>query len=903
MNSKTIVNERTGFEVYLEGVKAPPASIRISENEGGFPNAQVSFPATSAMLRILPGTKVQIFGKDPLTEESILLFEGEIVSVGYNKSGSSRSVSFSCKSLLSKWGTVTSRPKDSMVTPLWREASGDVIYDYRNLTDDQKEEGQKPGYLMKATAQSIKKRTNQQINGPLKGVLDKVSLTNFSGFADELIQVLDDKSVSAGNLDILIQYFLRKFEVTDPFYGMESSAYNISNSVCTWPNFGKIDPFKNKAALQTAMKMATEYENSFKDSGSLVLLEALQMVLQTMHYNILSPASFTGSQRFWTQEEIGESDRPVRSYFTPNLENTPPAKFNLLFPHQVMSFNYSRAFEGEPTRTIGEVQMRYLTSASDMQGVKAFLTEPGLNITQKGIEENSIGFTPEETYRGIKANQASFDSFFSEIEKDEVGNEKALDGAKKEDYMELVKPGLTQLTKNSHLQGRMANRSVSFQTTWSPYRMTGVPSAFIEQGDGPSITGVISSITTTITANGNATSTITFRSPRFVYKREDIEDEEEMINDFTVDPYLDISEFMFDNKTYGFRNIGGSLFSYLKHGRFSKRNEAFLNYVKGEPISVGEDETYPPFKGSEAKIEKMFSDSESVNEDASILDFLEKDGDEILNTLGTDLELTEMEDHTRNVYEAIYNVTDLYKGIEGQGSLIDKWTNNLTHRNIITKNDYFNSIGVEEPDALKNYKDGIKLFTGTEVISAIKDSIKAPNPQNPTSAPNSEDLESRKKTVQRRIDLLLSEQIRANSIDEINSRTTPKIITIIDTLAGKPINLDVEKVTPDTIGGINLNFIAEVSNKIDAKVTELVEQKAKINEDLSEISQGASEPVEEIEISSIPVEFESELFKPYNLTRRKHVDVALTRYVRKSLKSKREDDTESDIRQNLNILE
>lgn len=118
MNSKTIVNERTGFEVYLEGVKAPPASIRITENEGGFPSAQVSFPATSAMMRILPGTKVQIFGKDPLTDEQILIFEGEINSMGYNKSGSSRSVSFSCVSFMSRWSGVTARPLDSMATPL-----------------------------------------------------------------------------------------------------------------------------------------------------------------------------------------------------------------------------------------------------------------------------------------------------------------------------------------------------------------------------------------------------------------------------------------------------------------------------------------------------------------------------------------------------------------------------------------------------------------------------------------------------------------------------------------------------------------------------------------------------------------------------------------------------------------
>jgi hypothetical protein len=903
MNSKTIVSEKTGFEVYLEGIKAPPASIRIDENEGGFPTASVSFPATSAMFRVLPGTKVQIFGKDPLTEESIILFEGEITAVGYNKSGASRSVSFNCKSFLAKWGTVTSRPKDSMVTPVWREASGDVSYDYKNLTDDQKQEGQKPSYLMKATAQAIKERTKQQVSGALENVLDEITLTNFTGFYDELVQVLRDESVSAGNLDILVQYFIRKFEVCDPFYGMESSAYGISNSISTWPNFGKIDPFKNKAALQTSFKMASEFKNAFKDSGSLVLLRALQTVLQSMQYNILSPSCFTGSQRFWSEEKLSEADLPVRAYFTPNLENTPPAKFNLLFPHQVMSFNYSRSFAGEPTRTIGEVQMKYLTAATNMRGAKAFITEPGLNITRDGVAENSIGFTPEETYRGIKANQASFDSFFSEVREDEVGDNKAADDAKKESYMDLVKPSLTHMTKNSHLQGRMASRSVSFQTTWSPYRMTGVPGAYIEQGDGPSITGVISSITTNITANGSATSTITFRSPRLIFKKDDLDSDEDMINDFSLDPYLDTNSFMFDSEIYGFDKVGSSLFAYMKNGRFSNKNKAIKDYVEKGVELEGEEKPYKPFEESSSKIGLMFNPSNAVDTDASILDFLDRDKDNnILNTLATDLELSEMEDHTRNVYEAVYKITDLYKNIEGEGALIDKWTNNITHRNIINKKDYFRSNGVEEPESLENCKDGIRLFTGTEVISAIKDSIKSSRPQNPTSAPNADDLESSKKAIQRRIKLLTDERDKLEGINSLDGSEKYLVYAAFSALTGKPINLELEPLDRENLDTLDLGYIDKFKNKIDRKVSELSTEKDKLDQQISEI-------VEEVQTEStsdtidLPAKFETELFKAYNLTRRKHVDVALTRYVRQSLKSQEEDNSDSDIRQNINILE
>lgn len=319
---------------------------------------------------------------------------------------------------------------------------------------------------MKGVAGSLKNRIEQQVTGPMKDLMDKIDLTNFSGYSDEINQILDSDSVAAGEINLLVQYFLKKFELSDPFYGIESAAYNISNSVCTWPNFGKTDPFKNKAAMESFFKMATEFDNAFKKSGSLVLLEALQSILQTMHYNLLAPASYTSSRKFWGNTGGIEGKDPVRAYFTPNLENSPPAKFNLLFPHQVMSFSYSRSFDGEPTRTIGEIKLNYLDSqVFDIEGASAFLTEPGLNITQQGIEENSIGFTPEETYRGINPNVAAFDSFFAEARENFTGDKKAIDEPGKEDYFSLIKPGLTQLTKNSHLRGRMAGRNISFQTT------------------------------------------------------------------------------------------------------------------------------------------------------------------------------------------------------------------------------------------------------------------------------------------------------------------------------------------------------------------------------------------------------------------------------------------------------
>lgn len=433
--------------------------------------------------------------------------------------------------------------------------------------------------------------------------------------------------------------------------------------------------------------------------------------------------------------------------------------------------------------------------------------------------------------------------------------------------------------------------------------MTGVPSAYIEQGDGPSITGVISSITTDITANGNATSTITFRSPRLVYKKDDIDDEDNIINDFSLDPYLDINTFLFDDEVYGFTNIGSSLLAYLKHGKFSKKNETFKEYAKG-PIKIvvgGEEKNHQAFEGTQGKIIQMFSDGQSVDEDASIIDFLEKDEKgNIINSLAPDLELTITEDYTRNVYEAIYKITDLYNNIEGQGTLIDKWTNSLTYRNLITKRDYFNSLGVVKPESYSNSKDAVKLFTGTEVTLSIKDSVTANNWKSGTQIPNERELKSRRKSIKNLIGLIRGERERLSKINTLDDRSKFLVMSVVGTLKSKPLSMDIEGLSEDDLDLIDMDYVSGVIRKTRSKARELLEERDEIGEALEEIS---TESVEEVKIESLPVEFESELFKPYNLTRRKHVDVALTRYVRNSLKSQREDDSESDIRQNLNILE
>lgn len=298
-NNNVIINDRTGFEVYLEGIKAPTFSaMTIREIEGDFPSASISFPASSSILRILPGTIVQIFGPEPITSDKILVFEGEVHSVSYQKSSGSRFVNFSCTSLLSSWETVTTRPPDALITPKFRQALGEWDYRYLNLTEDNKEQNQQQAVsIFSAIAQARQERHSQEITGELKEALENFNITAVGEFKDTFAQLLNETRIEEGDIHFFLQFFLNKFELLDPFYGIQAGSYNFADSVLGLPNKGRMEPFKIKAIFENTFKLARNVKNPFQ-GGGLRLLVAIQELLETTHFSMISPSGYTLANNF-----------------------------------------------------------------------------------------------------------------------------------------------------------------------------------------------------------------------------------------------------------------------------------------------------------------------------------------------------------------------------------------------------------------------------------------------------------------------------------------------------------------------------------------------------------------------------------------------------------------------------
>jgi len=858
-DTQTTFQEYTGFEVYLEGIQVPFSSFNIREIEGDFPSATVQFPANSGSLRVLGGTIVQIFGPEPEnTANKILLFEGEIRQINYSKTGSSRAVSFEATSLLSQWQSVTARPKDSMVTAEWGDALGDYLYEYYNSTEKELEND------TPETNSNFQDKTKAgEEEDPIEKYdsLGEPKLTVFSGLVDEISKLIGDDKISGGDLELFIDFFLKKFEEYDMFYGLVSNSFNIRESIFTSPNIGKIEAFKRKALIENFFTLS-ESKFSLKNGGTIKLMEAVVEFLNVFHYTLVAPSTYTGSLQF--QSGNVERSAPIRGYFLPNMENSPPIKCNLLFPQQVSKINFSRNFLSEPTRTISEVHSVMQSGIiGSTKGFKPFAVQPKLNITQDGIDQNTIGLTSEETYRGITPNVVNQTSFFVETEKqDIIGETKSLEEAQKEEYQSKIKKPLNELTLNAHQQARMATRNMSISAVYTPYSMVGLPGAYIEPDKGPSFTGVIAAKTLSVSSQGSASTSITMRAVRTVHDLKDIteEDFEDAINDFTLDPYTDINSYLFDQSVYDFREIGKTLYPYLRRGTLSSKGSIFKQYAEDEQAFS---------KGVDA-LEKMEKQEQFVDTYDSILDILRDDSGDIQNRIATDLSpetgnnLRNSGAYTRDIYEAIYKYIGIYNEIPKEGSALKDFINSQTSRSIISKADYFASIGIDtasDIDNKSNYKDAISIFRGTEAGLKIRDSI----------------LEAQGRTTQKIIDNGDQEEMRRREVklqQEVNSYKQ----SILEAEA----LFDDRKYTNTLLSLGKPNELALRENAYNALI-EAQEKFEEISKELEDLRKELGSATQDSGTVDFVIQFDKEAFKPYNLTRRAHVNLAFRKQVRDAL--------------------
>lgn len=287
------------FEVLFEGIPIPFSSLTINESESNFPSATITVAATPRITKILPKTKVVIFGPDiEDTDKQILLYEGEVVGISYQVSAEgSRMASFSTVSLLSEWQKVRTRPHDSFSSSEYSKASGEATVNRYNTTQGKKGTTPVSVEIFRALTEAVAEKQEPEVFGELQKALSSQQLTQVANFVDEFIKLLGDKSVENGNVGKFIEFFLRKFETNNPFYGIESLSFGITDSILTLPNVGNFGPYRSRAIKNNFLAFAQSIKNPFQNGG-LKLIGAIVEFLQMCKYTMNVIASPTASTHF-----------------------------------------------------------------------------------------------------------------------------------------------------------------------------------------------------------------------------------------------------------------------------------------------------------------------------------------------------------------------------------------------------------------------------------------------------------------------------------------------------------------------------------------------------------------------------------------------------------------------------
>lgn len=518
----------------------------------------------------------------------------------------------------------------------------------------------------------------------------------------------------------------------------------------------------------------------------------------------------------------------------------------------------------EPTRTVGKLSYNFFENVQGIEELVPFAVEPkNLQINQQAVESNSINFTTEESYKGIVPNFQEFDALFAQVDVQEESD--TAPQASKEEVLNKVSEPLNALTESSHYETKLKSRGASLSATYNPYRIIGMPGAYIDAGDGPSMTGVINSIQTTVSSQGQVTTNIGFRACRLVEDiREDLQEgyiTDDLINEFTDDPYIDVNPYLYAPKMYSFLEIGKQVYPLLQRGVLGKDSA----------LQTAIEDGYA-FEGALSNLQAATSNIEEL--DYSILGILERDSKgNLISYIPTTLQqvqdvpdFRESASYTKFMYESIYAYKDLYNSLPKDTKAINNLVIDTNYRPLMTREAYFEYIGAYSITGLppdSSYKDSMNLLSSPDsighartVISTTSKAISEPETVGSLTA-DSRRLKTKIKSIEDNL------KYYDEAIEYLKGST--------NTL--NPAQRDTVDVTANAYRELKKEPIDTLEEQKESARKELI----KASEELSEVLTKLDNPENIGKAYNSPSDFATEVFKPYNLTRKEHVVYAFAR--------------------------
>ncbi len=586
-------------KLYMEGVLVPFTSLQISERMDAPPTCTIAFPASSKAIKVLAGTIVHIFGdvqgveNGTILTRHVLLFEGEVSGLSYQKNAEMRSVSVSCESVFHRWANVFKQSSDilsnkSYLASLYVITSLDYLND---LPEDPSEEKAK---IDKKIFEDTKNRYHRFTYSNDK------SIGGFAHFMKNAWAV-DEEAKNVGDWYPFFKSLIESVEALNYFYGLLAKTFKITDTLFVFPNV------TIKEALDIMLANESMLSSSATIGESVSIIQIMTSILQTINYQMLFPASYTYTHSLVQKD----TEVPIRAYFLPDIKWGPPLKNNIIFPSEAESVSYTRHMSAEPTRLMaGTPPFELKDAATSLFSTKAWFLAPGLNFLKinnsseesKAIDANKgliadeyvLSFSPEESYRGVKAEttglQGLEDTFIRNLWKTSQ-EDKSPDEDIAKAFGASTGGVFAMNAAVLSLYGlKYGSRACSISATWNPFRVVGFPALVFDLDDSPPIMGVLASHTTTISAAGEARSSMSLAYPRTVWDAGNADDVESLLsyqvgansgtalddvykyNSFEEDP-IPFLEGWLDPKWYGSAHVGRDVYSIVAEGKRSRRTE------------------------------------------------------------------------------------------------------------------------------------------------------------------------------------------------------------------------------------------------------------------------------------------------------------------------------------------
>jgi len=877
------VDLKNNFELYLEGIKVDFNSISISEAEGGIPAASITFPSTYGAMRILPGTIVQIFGYYHYEKKTFLLFEGEVTGVNYQKSESNKVVVLKAVSLLGSMIKAKFRPADAIMTQERKSADG--IQGSRTIITNEKGIDIHPGATTVDEFKNIGTNTTTQ---KLEGTVKDIGITAAFNLTDEFQRLLNKEQPGGkGDFIPMLQQFNAHFENNDLFYGLRSLAFKFGRTIFASPNPDLLNKVKVDLFFEALNELqSTGIQNIFSERP-YTLMQVMAEFQKYLHYVFITPAAYTACRPFYVKG-VENNDEPLRMIFVPSIDAGPPALSNIFFPEQINAFTYSRDMMQEPTRLVGKSTVPFIQNNNQAVDFSPCITFPEIDLDSEKATGN---FTTEETYRGINPKIMTYTNLQSDLIIDKkTRNDNGRKTSKGEVIDDTdVEPqaiGTTELPESTtgnaettstkgeigqlikpfaymdYSNLRYAGRSLSISTEWSPYRVIGLPGLVLDS-DGISIFGILNTIETNINAQGSATSRTVFRNTRIVYDGEfektifsrvpeenPVGYEKYVIHDLTNDGIMATNELLFNRDLYSFENIGTDVYTYILHGQLSSANKFYQLQQSKDIFQYAKEELNP----------NNYEYLRYSKPDSSILNYL-KDSQgnltiEVPEKYNTKTELR----NTYLLYKAVAKLRSeydakKYKKSAGENQFDMKqaydYINALNKRRIITKDSYAGFIGAHfaRKDQIADAHDGQVIF-GIHINDLREKIQENSNYQYGAIITTSN---SQKVSWQTRID-------KINTLLELSN---PKGAQTKEAFAK---GYQAIKLAEDNLI-VEDNVALRYATVKWPEVKKLLDEKEELINNIQDL-----ETTTEV---STEIDVDTEMYKPYNMSRRMHVVLAM----------------------------